>query len=742
MLTYKFDPILNKEQLFQLTPPACINFSNLPKLANDQLVQFLASQCQKLDKNVSKQVLYKHISDTAYPSASLLIEQLQLIYYRLHGNLDPSLGILSVSDRTAIISKLIENISQCTEGFHNRVNDIVNSLERPRCLSELLYQVRSNLVKNLATTLTAEVHTWNTVSKVAVASGLGIKANYANDPHSGGLPNINIFHALKKEFEEKYVPFNLPFLLAGQLRSLLLVEIAYTGPKKNGYTVGIAEKISLRIKDFLSKEITHATAWQDFFIIDETTDFDIVIRDLNWKLIRKFFFITLSQENYFSCVPLVENINSLLDCARFSKLFSDNNLLGIEGEYITEHFEKAGYAQLNQIKAHFPVYWKKLKSYPKLIKQIPIVINQLEKTKSYNDFANQFNLVLLILEFSSVNEYHIPDLLIKLIKINRYGWNALMVAATHYHASAAKSILEFITQHRDQFDQKTLAQMFLERTVYDENALLIATRYQSVAAKSILEFIDQHNEQFTQKTLTQMFLTTNWEGWNALMLAVRYRPDLTKSILEFIAQHSEQFTPKTLRQMFLTTTEDGSNVLMLAARYQPDSAKSILEFIAQRSEQFAQKTLTQMFLATTWEGWNALTLVVRYQTDIAKSILEFTDKLLKLSLENYLADLANRKEQNITHTTRFFKFNFGYSTQEKITTAQKLKTTLEKSNAINSLLSLKKAYPALNNGRLGHLFQIYCQLASNEALVSDELTNTPTARQENNPQVMQRRVSI
>ncbi|MFZ0218868.1 MAG: hypothetical protein WAL30_01495 [Candidatus Aquirickettsiella sp.] len=221
----------------------------------------------------------------------------------------------------AIVSKLIEDIQLCTAGFQNRVNDIIASFYKLRTLLDLLYQVRIELVKNLGIKLTSEIHAWNRVTKIAAAHGL-IKANFSNDLCSGELKTQTIHSSLQKEFEEKYTASNLPFLLAEQLRGIL-VSIGYTGPNEDGYSVGTVDKLTEQIQCFLSKEIT-GDDWDRFFIIQASDDFDITIRDLNWKLIRKYFFLTLLHEKYITQSPLEMKPRNLLDLACLSDLFCKN----------------------------------------------------------------------------------------------------------------------------------------------------------------------------------------------------------------------------------------------------------------------------------------------------------------------------------------------------------------------------------------------------------------------------------
>lgn len=91
-------------------------------------------------------------------------------------------------------------------------------------------------------------------------------------------------------------------------------------------------------------------------------------------------------------------------------------------------------------------------------------------------------------------------------------------------------------------------------------------------------------------------------------------------------------------------------------------------------------------------------------------------------LEKYLKELELREENYITHSTRFFNLNFGYSTQQKKTTALALEKLFKKpdTNSSEDLLGLRQSYPALSNGRLGQLFN-YCKSTLNATRAREEI---------------------
>lgn len=224
-----------------------------------------------------------------------------------------------------------------------------------------------------------------------------------------------IVYALEKEFKEKFVPLNLPILLADELLGLLAKE-GYIGFKQNGYVPCVAERLAEHIKCYLSEDIVKQMDWRDFFIINENKDFEIFIHDLSWKVIRECFVKTLLDKNYFTQIPSQQCIYNLLDCAYFSYLFfSDEHLLGIESQYLNGD----SIFHLQKIKTDFPTFWQNLRlgfqSNSDLREKIPLLFTQLEKAllnlRTLEEIVSLFDLDLM----SLINDDSMDALARKLI---------------------------------------------------------------------------------------------------------------------------------------------------------------------------------------------------------------------------------------------------------------------------------------------------------------------------------------
>ncbi|BBB15873.1 uncharacterized protein RVIR1_14290 [Candidatus Rickettsiella viridis] len=372
------------DRCFQCIPPNLPDLKNLQSLPEDWFEK-LSGLC-----NVKVDAFNKHLKNAdlnKYPllfrnSTISLKEALQFIYLTLsHLNCKSSYY-------SAIVLKLTEDIEFCTPGFINRVADIVTSLQEPQNLDELLYQSRLDLVNTvaakLATTQTQQIHAWNQVLQIAANNNLGVKGNF-KDPFSSNLTYSEIKKYLEKEFSEKFTPFYLPFLLEKQLRGLASLS-DYQGAQATGYTVGIAENITEKIKTYLHAETFKNLTCQDFFEIvysdDDEDCYLPILKDIKWNVVRNCFFNTLLKEGYFVKAISENDIHSLVDCASFSSLLRNNQLLGSENKYIMDSLFNNNdvYSQLKKIETEFAAYWENLRDCPALIdKTISWLIKTIEK---------------------------------------------------------------------------------------------------------------------------------------------------------------------------------------------------------------------------------------------------------------------------------------------------------------------------------------------------------------------------
>lgn len=316
---------LNVERVLHYAPPPMIVHSKIKEPPADWLAQ-LEAMCCKLNPSLVNP-LQKHIGENAtYTLKKELLDQLKLIYQRLSGDLDSQLGKLSENARSGILMKLIEDVRECTAGFHNRVHSIIASMKQPSSLAELLTKVRQSMVENVGASLTGEVHAWNKVTRLAKLNGYGVSVNFDSDPYAGNLNDDKVLSALKKAFESKVTPFTLPILLGDELRGLM-AGLGYVGRKEGEkdddrtYDISEAKAMAALTQRCLvnpnaesAGDAVKAAApkgdWYTPYFMIESDEDEICqyIRDINWPKIHRLFFEALSQEGYFKSQPAAKEL--------------------------------------------------------------------------------------------------------------------------------------------------------------------------------------------------------------------------------------------------------------------------------------------------------------------------------------------------------------------------------------------------------------------------------------------------
>lgn len=700
--TYPLDPAFKKDRVLAYHPPLSINVALLTLESNwlEELQKIIVTA----DPQLSPDCLEKHIGDKSrYRAKDFLQKQSQLIYHRLQGNLDDKLGKLLPGDRQALICKLTEEISNCSEGFHNRVNTIVDSFHQPCNLDELLYIVRKRLVENVATQLTKEVHTWNGVSIIAAADGLGIKANFSGDTYSGNLPLVTIRRALQQTFAKYFTPYFLPSLLTVAFKELI-PELEIEKKSENGLCLQTQEKIIGLIKAFLPKHINENSGnsndpnnWINYFEIPAHEKNALIFRfvDINSEKMYQSFFYALLNEKYFENPKqntLIENAYYNLFLNNSGKFDSPEPIIS---KLFNEHQHYSLLAQLDKLKTKYPIFYKENiynaktgkvhKTFVKnclafndfLTKQLAIseqyskeitqgfqlilnlnlsnkfVIEQIANSLLVTD-KQHFNLLMLgalnnmelvkdIFAFLKKYERDINPVIAEqmLLMKNSDHCNAIMIAANQ-QKEAIFTILKFLSTHIGRLANDTLYKLFTQQQKQDSNTVLTLTACDnSDLLKNILYFFTEHLS-INGETFRKLFFPENSNGaCTALMLAIKNQADTSLSILNYIAKNIRNFDPEVSRKIFLEKNQDGFSILMLAARYHPKVLSTLLTLLNEHRI-FPEEFLISLFLEKNKEKYNFLMLAAQYQPQAVATILEFINRERKI-FKPYLPSLLNDK---------------------------------------------------------------------------------------------------
>jgi hypothetical protein len=696
---YPVDPAFNTDLVFAYQPTPVIDSSKLPLLDKNWLHD-LQIIMREVDNTLPDDILDKHLSSASdYRGKFLLREQLQLIFHRLKGNLDAKLGKLSSDNFLAITTKLTEEIDQCLEGFHDRVNIIADSFYKPRNLPELLCIVRKNLVEEVATVLLAdknpenlqvpEVHARNRINVIAAIDGLGVNANFS-DRYVGALSDITIRCALQQVFHKKFTPYHLPCLLIAAFMEFI-PELEIEQNNKNGLGLQMREKIISLIKRFLPNYINeipnHPNHWINYFKVfhDKKNPMLFNIVNVDWEKIYQAFFNALLDQNYFK----TPQINTLLDSACYN-LFLKKNPTHAPAELISKFFKEERFSdlleQLVELSIRFPNYYKKISKNKSFIKNclafIDYLTRQLKISSEYPTEIMQglrliirldlrrknfiiekiadmflvknqagFNLLMLgavnnpdllndILVFLKTNEAIIDSQKVEEIFLmkNKDNCNALMLAASK-QAEAIGTILSFLTTSIGRFAKDTLHKLFTQQQKDSYTAVTLTARDQPDRLNNIFAFVINYIA-FDGETVLKLFFTESSSGTCTLLrLAIRNQVEATFSIIDFMFKDIKKINPTLLWKTFLEKDQDGFTILLSIARFQPKALEFLFKLTYEHPDFFTSENLPKLFLEKNNKNYNCLMLVAEFQPSFIPVFLNFIEnksKVFKPYLEEIL----------------------------------------------------------------------------------------------------------
>lgn len=138
----------------------------------EALNQLIEAVSQHLDESLRENFqerMQVHVgAGSTYALKQQALQALSVVAARFN---DPD---ILESEKKLIADKLQERAENCTPGFHNGVNAIVDGFYLAESINDLLYRVRQDIVTRMATQLTDEVHTNNRCFVVASTSGYGV----------------------------------------------------------------------------------------------------------------------------------------------------------------------------------------------------------------------------------------------------------------------------------------------------------------------------------------------------------------------------------------------------------------------------------------------------------------------------------------------------------------------------------------------------------------------------------------
>lgn len=706
--SYVYDPALNLDKCLLNTLPLNTSVDNLSTLPKDWLTQ-LENICQRVKPDLEKNIFFKHVGPNSnYKLKTILLEQLSLIYCGVRDNLQSELSKL-------LLHELIEDIQQCTPGFHIRVNKLANSFQTPNTLEQLLYLVRKSIVQGIACSLMSsvdpiyQVHVANRVCRIAKKQGLGIEPDLQKDQYKSLLSGQSIRQLLKDKFPEQFTAFKLPFLLTEQLQLILSLH-HYQGPKEEYYNSETAESMVLVIKKFFSLTDIQNRHFKDFFILQlDPFEDPTLFYDIDWSLIRQYFFQLLSLKGYFTKEPQIVN---LIDYAYYKALLPEKSSLELENRYINYYLNNQNYTTLLDdlilIQNKFPDYWKKLTKNSFIISNIntffdflmenPCEDNAKKTLKrlnhTYTLFFSQSSQFILRKIFRTTNpgikdiSHHFllksvqyrPEItseifnhLFKniynsyqlffdlLLKKNSDGFNLVMLAGK-YHTETLHFILNVLSQHIDHFEREKVLELLLNHTNDGWNFISLAARHRTDAMKLIFEFINSIPFYLDLEILSQLFTQKCNSTWSFFCLLACYQTDTEVNFcLDFISQKFEH--SKNKKWLALVLSQSMGGILRLAAQSNLNALSSFLNFINRHSEQIESNTFSNFFLDCNKAHASCLHIAARYWPNNLPLILNCISKNIGKLRSSAIRDLF-LAQNSTSHNFLMLAANFQPATIE------------------------------------------------------------------------------
>lgn len=288
-----------------LTSPAAAS-ARLPQNWRDDLKA-------QVNRDTFSDHIDKHVgSNASYTRQAELKALLWLIHDRLKSKTVPD------AEKNVIKEKLLEGVTLCAPGFHNRVTEIIQSFVRPKNFTQLLQLVREDLVERAGATITDEIHKRNHVHTVASTTNLQVRGRNANDPHQPAASN-EIYDALSAQFQLYYTPFHIPHLVCAFLNAQCAAD--YRGClKKGSYDVGEMRNITNTLNHFLFETAKEKQAQPKehspfyFLTLDDEMDEITITRivDIDWRKVERMIFDKLVRDNYFSQTPTPVSLVDLI----------------------------------------------------------------------------------------------------------------------------------------------------------------------------------------------------------------------------------------------------------------------------------------------------------------------------------------------------------------------------------------------------------------------------------------------
>lgn len=181
--------------------------------------------------------------------------------------------------KQVIKEKINEEIANCSQGFHNRINSLYGLFFVPKTIEALLQSIRQSIIVNAITKVTEDVHRQNGILEQTRQFGYGIECANNKDDYGRRALSVVEANAVHNAFKEKFTWIHILAGLKEEIKALLSGTYGYHGRLSDAafYDKGDYDSFRSYINELFGKDINE----QAFFIFDD----DAKVIDINWQLV-------------------------------------------------------------------------------------------------------------------------------------------------------------------------------------------------------------------------------------------------------------------------------------------------------------------------------------------------------------------------------------------------------------------------------------------------------------------------
>lgn len=235
--------------------------------------------------------------DSDYPGRGYLNSQLKQIYAYIFDLRDDSES-LSQNKKDMICFQLVEGVYYCSEGFHNRANSVLEDLNEPQNIDDILSKLRYYLVRRKIAHLDpgGNVHNFNSAFCVAYQMGLGVRPINPEDQYPGPIQVATLTKRLRETFDKYWQPLAIMKQVFDRIKQQLNNKDDVKNGVQSGYTFAVYEK-QIQFLDKLFKDYdVNESPYYTYLVFND----DFEVKGLNWTAVAKTLWRYLNDQGYFT----------------------------------------------------------------------------------------------------------------------------------------------------------------------------------------------------------------------------------------------------------------------------------------------------------------------------------------------------------------------------------------------------------------------------------------------------------